>query len=192
MNLIYLFIILIMILLASSVVFAYSSQYYGKTYVYFNIPNITAFNVTIPNNSVYTSSASGQATADEEFNSSTPSDKNVTVRIRTSTYRQNSTVIGDVNNITNYNITNIGNTNTNITLCINASLPSTIVLWGTTTADPYKTPGTIPVCSSGSWIANSSLPTGNWTQVWIWANFTGATLDSTVRMLYLNSTPSGA
>lgn len=179
-----------MILLASSIVFATTTnQRYGKTFVYFNIPTVFSFNVTLPNNIEYESSASGQSTADEEFNATAPNDKNVTVWVKGTDYRQNSTVIGNVNNITNFKVNNTGNVNTNITMCINESLPSSMVLFGTKSADPYDSSVTvIPVCPD-VWIANSSLATGAEDEFWIWANFTNAQIsDSTQRKLYINST----
>jgi len=193
MRLKYLLSILILVLIGSTIVLATTTnQRYGFTDVIFSIPAIPLFNVTLPNNIGYVSdNTTPTPTADEEFNTTTPNKNNVTVYVSTTTYRQNSTVIGDATNVSNFNITNIGSVTENITLCINASLPSTIALWGTKDANPYdSTKYTIPVCSSGSWIVNSSLPIGNSTKVWIWANFTWAYAGSTPRDLYINATES--
>jgi len=180
--------VLVLVLLASSVVFGASGSYYGKTYVYFNIPSIISFNITLPNNEQYASSESGTPTADEEFNT-TGSDANVTIYVKGTSYRQNSTVIGDTTNVSNYKINNTGNSNLNITLCINASLPSTMVLFGTKTADPYNSPQIIPNCSYSAWIANASLSPNVMDEIWLWTNFTSAAA-SVVRELYINSTES--
>ncbi len=152
---------------------------------------IASFAVTIPNNSVIFSSTAGNATPDEEFNSSTGDEKNVTVWVKGTAYKQNSTYIGDVNNIANFKVNNTGNVNENITMCINESLPSSIVLFGTKSENPYDTQYIIPVCSSGAWVANSSLPVNAMDEFWIWANFTYANVnDATVIKLYINSTES--
>ena len=193
MRLKYLLSILILVLIGSTIVLATTTnQRYGFTDVYFNIPAIPLFNVTLPNNIGYVSSNTSTQTANEEFNTSTPNAYNLTVNVSGTSYRQNSTVIGDATNVTNFNITNIGSVTENITLCINASLSLKIALWATKTANPYDSSAPIPNCSAGAWIANSSLPMGNITQVWIWANFTGASYptDSTARDLYINSTQS--
>jgi uncharacterized protein YxeA len=188
MNLKHVLIILLVILLASSIAWASSSFYYGKSYVYFNIPYVITFNVTLPNNEEYNASESGNPTADEGFNS-TGNEKNVTVYVVGTTYTQNSTVIGHETNVSNYIVKNTGNANANITMCLNESLPENTVLFGTKSADPYDNPSIIPNCSYSAWIANSSLAVGNTTEFWIWTNFTSFQT-GTARELYINSTQS--
>jgi hypothetical protein len=94
--------------------------------------------------------------------------------------------------IANFRVNNTGSVNENITMCINASLPSKITLFGTLTNDPYSSPSTIPACSAGFWIANSSLPINAMDEFWIWTNFTGVAVgDDAARELYINATQSG-
>ncbi len=152
-----------------------------------------SFAVTLPNDSVTYSSISGASTLDEEFNSTTQNDKNVTVCIRGTSDCQNSTIIGDLTNVSNFRVNNTGNVNENITMCINESLSSKIVLFGTKTADPYDASlYVIPNCSDSVWIANSSLALNAMDEFWIWTNFTGVSVDdATERKLYINATESG-
>jgi len=185
-------IVLLVMLLGVPIVLGASPSYYGRSYVYFNIPIAPYFNNTLPNTVQYQSSDTGQQTADEEFNSTSGNEKNVTVYVTTTSYRQNSTVIGDETNVSNFKINNTGNVNENITMCINASLPASIKLFGTKTADPYNSPSVIPDCSSGVWIANSSLVPNAMAEFWIWTNFTSVTAsDESSRELYVNATQSG-
>ena len=158
----------------------------------FSVVNVS-FEVTLPNGSTTYSSISGTSTLDEDINATTSDDKNVTVCIRGTSDCQNSTIIGDLTNVSNFRINNTGSVNENITMCINESLPSSIVLFGTKTADPYDASlYVIPNCSDGVWIANSSLPVNAVDEFWIWANFTGVSVnDATQRKLYINSTESG-
>jgi parallel beta-helix repeat protein len=146
-----------------------------------------SFLVTLPNNIAYSSSVG--TTADEEFNATASTIANVSPYVRATTYKQNSTVVGDATNIANFIVNNTGDYSENITMCINASLSSKIAVWGTRSNNPYSSPGTIPACSAGSWIANSSLSANVIDQFWIWTNFTGSSVDdSTVRELYINAT----
>jgi len=163
----------------------YSSS--TRTY-FFNVTTTTivSFNVTLPDSSLTSSSEAGTPTADEEFNATVSTVVNVSPCIRGAAQCQTQL-------IANFIVNNTGNVNENITLCINASLSSKIAIWGTRTNNPYSNPTNITSCSSGSWIANSSLPVYATDQFWIWTNFTNVVYpdDSTNRTLYINATQSG-
>ena len=152
------------------------------------ILNTTAdltFKVTLPDESVTESSESGTSTSDEEFNTTVSTIANVSPRVIPTSYYQTSL-------ISNFRVNNTGSVNENITMCINASLSSKITLFGTLTNNPFSSPSTIPACSAGLWIANSSLPVGSMDEFWIWTNFTSFFFgDDTARELYVNATQSG-
>jgi hypothetical protein len=155
-----------------------------QTY-YFNVTS-TSFVVAVPNDSSTYSADSGNSTPDENINSTTASDKNVNPCVR-------GTAICQTSSVANFRVNNTGNVNENITMCINATLPSSMTLFGTNTSNSYLNAQLIPACSSGLWIANSSLVPNASANFWIWTNFTGAsTIDSTAKELYINSTESGA
>jgi hypothetical protein len=148
---------------------------------------IVSFTVRLPDNINYSSSTSGGSTADEEFNATSSTIANVTPCIRGDPSKCQTQLLA------NFIVNNTGNLNENITICLNQSLSSKFAVWGTLTGDPYNSVNIIPNCSYSAWKANESLLINAVDEFWIWTNFTGAsTDDSTARMLYINSTQSGA
>jgi len=90
--------------------------------------------------------------------------------------------------VANFNVTNTGNTNINITIQANDTVAG-IILFGTLTNDPDASPSGIN--DTAFWTVVNPLAVGATQMIWVWANFTDMTPQSVPIEILINSTRSG-
>jgi len=155
---------------------------YLNTTVEFTTAANVGFNITLPDNSRTNSNSAGNGTKDLNISSNANgSEKNVNPCVNTQTECQTAS-LGALR------FNNSGDTNVKWLVSLNASLPSSIVLFGSNqSANPYNW----SINSSANLTVNASIPVGGNQTLWIYANFTDAvTADAVIVRLrsYSNQT----
>lgn len=161
--------ILISIMFLLTVTFAASE--YVVTKAWWTVPTNIEFIVFLPGAAGDISDPSNTYTTDINFSSFTGSDKYTNATVVGGASQTDSTPI--------YTIYNTGTVNINLTLKLNQTQPTGVVLWGGTNFTSMSEDLTYSVNDTEHWIVNDTLYTylsADWNQtVWLWSNFTSVT-----------------
>lgn len=189
------FSMLLALSLMTSLGFALSNTYYAKTVVYFNVPSDATFSIAMPSDYAsgtdITGESEGGATATDWVSFNYSSGDEATLQEPYQLGSAGNTQVGTAQPI--FLIDNTGNTASQFEIYVDSAMPSGVELYVNATCgsctSPLETLTVMGVAEGSANVLTTSLATtGDYLNVSMYSNTTGASDGVSSRTVYVKST----